>query len=170
MFIQIAIGSLLMVASILFAALAYWALDALIARSGPWLMRDPHGPKLALVLAVTVLWVLGMVTVGVWLWAFALRLLGVFITMEASVYFSLVAFTTLGFGDILLPQEWRLLSGMAAANGLLNMGLLTAMLVEILRHVRLGQIEWRRQQLLEAAASAAEGHAAAADGEHRHEV
>ena len=170
MFVQIAIGSLLMVASILIAGLAYWALEALISRSRPWLMRDPHRPKLALVLTVTVFWVLGMVTIGVWLWAFALRFLGVFITMEASVYFSLVAFTTLGFGDILLPQEWRLLSGMAAANGLLNMGLLTAMLVEILRHVRLGQIEWHRQQLLEAAASAAEGHPPAADREHRHKL
>jgi hypothetical protein len=77
-------------------------------------MRRPHRPKLALVLGVTVLWVLGMVTAGVWMWAFTLRALGVFITMEASVYFSLVAFTTLGFGDILLPQEWRLLAGMAA--------------------------------------------------------
>jgi hypothetical protein len=106
-----------------------------------------------------------MVTAGVWMWAFTLRALGVFITMEASVYFSLVAYTTLGFGDILLPQDWRLLAGMAAANGLLNMGLLTAMLVEILRHVRMGQIEWHRQQLHEAAVSAAEGHRAVADRE-----
>lgn len=170
MLIQIALGSLLMIASILIAGLAYWALEALVARSGPWLMREPHRPKLAIVLAVTVVWVLGMVTAGVWLWAFTLRALGVFITMEASVYFSLVAFTTLGFGDILLPQEWRLLAGMAAANGLLNMGLLTAMLVEILRHVRWGQIEWRRQELLKAAASAAEGRPAAAEGENRHEA
>lgn len=165
MFIQIVIGSLLMVATILIAGLAFWALEVLLARSHPWLMRHPHRPKLALVLGVTVLWVLGMVTAGVWMWAFTLRALGVFITMEASVYFSLVAYTTLGFGDILLPQDWRLLSGMAAANGLLNMGLVTAMLVEILRHVRMGQIEWHRQQLHEAAASAAEGHRAVADRE-----
>mgnify|MGYP001552133635 CR=1 FL=1 len=113
MFLQLAIGSLLMVASILIAGLAYWALEALLSRSRPWLMRDPHRPKLALVMTVTVLWVLGMVTIGVWLWAVTLRFLDVFITMEASVYFSLVAFTTLGFGDILLPQEWRLLAGLA---------------------------------------------------------
>jgi hypothetical protein len=35
---------------------------------------------------------------------------------------------------------------MAAANGLLSMGLLTAMLVEILRHVRIGQIEMARKK------------------------
>ena len=69
-------------------------------------------------------------------WAIALRLLGIFETFESSMYFSLVAFTTLGFGDILLPQEWRLLGGMAAANGLLLFGLLTAILVETLRLAR----------------------------------
>jgi hypothetical protein len=109
-------------------------------------MREPHRPKLALVMSVTVIWVLGMVTVGVWLWAFAFRALDIFTTMEASVYFALVAYTTLGYGDILLPHEWRLLGGMAAANGLLSMGLLTAMLVEVLRHVRIGQIEMARKK------------------------
>jgi hypothetical protein len=78
--------------------------------------------------------------IGVWIWAIAFRLLDVFVTLEGAVYFSIVAYTTLGFGDILLPHEWRLLGGMASANGLLNFGLLTAMLVEVLRYVRVEQI------------------------------
>ena len=56
----------------------------------------------------------------------------------------MVAFTTLGFGDVILPQEWRLLGGLAAANGLMIFGFLTAMLVETLRHTR------RRQRGLSA--------------------
>ena len=141
MFSQIAIGTCLMLGSIVFAGLAFWVLEIFLARAHPWLTRAPHRPKLMLVLIVTVVWILGMVTAGVWIWALALWSLGIFITIEASVYFSLVAFTTLGFGDILLPHEWRLLGGMAAANGLLNMGLFTAMMVEILRFVRVSQIE-----------------------------
>jgi hypothetical protein len=70
--------------------------------------------------------------------------LGIFETLEEAVYFALVSYTTLGFGDVLLEKEWRLLSGMAAANGLLNFGLLTALLVEALRHIRLGQMDVRR--------------------------
>lgn len=146
MFIQIALGTMLMLTTILISGLAFWAFEVLLMRSHSWLVREPHRPKLALVLSVTVVWVLGTVTAGVWIWAIALRLLGLFVTMEASVYFSLVAFTTLGFGDILLPHQWRLLGGMAAANGLLSMGLLTAMLVEVLRHVRLGQIEGKKRR------------------------
>ena len=146
MFIQIAIGTALMLLTILTAGIAFFVLEVLLARSLPWLMREPHRPKLAIVMSVTVIWVLGMVTAGVWLWAFALRALDIFVTMESAVYFALVAYTTLGFGDVLLPHEWRLLGGMAAANGLLNMGLLTAMLVEVLRHVRIGQIEIARRK------------------------
>ena len=91
------------------------------------------------VLSLALLWTLGMMTVAVWIWAIALYAIGIFIQFEASVYFALVAFTTLGFGDLLLPQEWRLLGGICAANGLLMIGLLTAILVETLRETRLRQ-------------------------------
>jgi hypothetical protein len=85
------------------------------------------------------IWALFLMTVSVWIWAIALWALGVFSDIELSVYFALVAFTTLGFGDVLLPTEWRLLGGLAAANGLLIFGLLTAMLVETLQTTRLRQ-------------------------------
>lgn len=146
MFVQIALGTSLMLLSVMVSGLAFWAFEILLVRHHHWLVREPHRPKLALVLGVAAVWVLGMVTAGVWIWAIALWALGIFITIETSVYFSLVAFTTLGFGDILLPKQWRLLGGMAAANGLLNMGLLTAMLVEVLRHIRLSQIEVKRKK------------------------
>ncbi|MCB2127614.1 MAG: two pore domain potassium channel family protein [Rhodobacteraceae bacterium] len=146
MVVQIALGTVLMLVSFLISALAFWALEALMSRLRGWLIREPHRPKLTLVLSVTVVWVLGTVSAGVWVWALALRALGIFDTMEASVYFALVAFTTLGFGDVLLPQDWRLLGGMAATNGLLSMGLMTAMLLEVLRHVRIGQLEMNRRE------------------------
>lgn len=146
MVVQIALGSGLLLVSILIAALSAWVMELAFAHSHGWLMREPHRPKLMLVIAGVSLWVLGIITAGVWIWAFAFRGLGVFGTFEEAMYFSLVAYTTLGFGDVLLPQEWRLLAGMAAANGLLNFGLLTALLVEALRHVRLGQADVRRKR------------------------
>ncbi|RUS58739.1 two pore domain potassium channel family protein [Pseudorhodobacter sp. E13] len=144
MFLQIAIGTGLMLLSIAVGGAGILAMEMGFARSHRWLVREPHRPKLLLVMLGVSFVVLGIITAGVWIWALAFYALGVFITLEASVYFSLVSFTTLGFGDVLLPQEWRLLSGMAAANGLLNFGLLTALLVEALRHVRLGQMNARK--------------------------
>ena len=67
-------------------------------------------------------------------------MLGLFDALEPAVYFALVSFTTLGYGDLLLPDGWRLLGGMAAANGFMTFGILIASLVEALRHVRVAQI------------------------------
>lgn len=143
MLVQIALGSGLLLSSILIAALSAILMEMTFGWGHEWLLREPHRPKLVVLIAGVSVWVLGVITAGVWLWAFAFLALGVFATLEESVYFSLVTFTTLGFGDVLLPKEWRLLAGMAAANGLLNFGLLTALLVEALRHVRLGQVAMR---------------------------
>ena len=140
MFIQIALGTGLMLLSILIAGLSYWLMEHFLMRLGPWLTRAPHRPKLILVLCVSAVWIMAQMTAGVWAWALTMMALGVFDTLELAVYFALVAFTTLGFGDVLLPTEWRLLGGMAAANGLLNIGLVTALLVEALRQVRLQQL------------------------------
>jgi hypothetical protein len=145
MFHQIAIGSGLMLLSILVGGAGILAMETGFARSRLWLVREPHRPKLLLVMLGVSMVVLGIITAGVWIWALAFFGLGIFPTLEEAVYFSLVSFTTLGFGDVLLPHEWRLLSGMAAANGLLNFGLLTALLVEALRHVRLGQMNARKR-------------------------
>lgn len=144
MFVQIFIGSVMMMITVIIAGLGAWIMEWGFARTHYWLLREPHRPKLLLVVLVAALWSLCMVTAGVWLWAFCFYFLGVFITLEASVYFALVSYTTLGYGDVLLTHDWRILGGMAAANGLLNFGLLTAMLVEAMRHVRLGQLQARR--------------------------
>lgn len=140
MFIQIAIGSCLLLASILIAGVSFWVMEWAFVRHSLWLALPPHRPKLILVLVVAAIWILAQVTAGVWMWACAFVGLGVFETLELAVYFSLVSFTTLGFGDVLLPEEWRLLAGMAAANGLLNFGLVTAILVEALRQMRRHQM------------------------------
>ncbi len=146
MLLQITLGTCLLLVSILIGAFSAMMMELAFSRSHDWLMREPHRPKLMLVIGGVSLWVLGVITAGVWLWGLTFLALGVFPTLEEAIYFSLVTFTTLGFGDVLLPQEWRLLSGMAAANGLLSFGLLTALLVEALRHIRLGQFEVRRKR------------------------
>ncbi len=76
-----------------------------------------------------------LVTIHVWLWAFAYRFLDIqeFKTLEDAVYFSTVTFTTLGYGDIVLHDEWRVLSGIEAANGIVLLGWGTAFLFEIMQ-------------------------------------
>jgi len=118
------------------------ALKALV-HFGPWIVREPHTRKFMIVMLVMVLWIQLAMTIAVWVWAITFRLLGIFEALEPAVYFAIVSFTTLGFGDVLLPVEWRLLSGLAASNGLIYFGFFTAVLVEVMRRVRQEQIAGR---------------------------
>jgi Ion channel len=44
---------------------------------------------------------------------------------ESSFYFSGVTYTTLGYGDLVLPQEWRLFGPVEGLTGILMCGLST---------------------------------------------
>ena len=146
MTLQLALGSLILVVSIMLAGIGFWLLESLLLRVRPWLIRPPHRPKLIALICTAALGALGIVTLSVWIWALTFYKLELFASLEVSVYFALVTFTTLGFGDLLLPPDWRLLGGMAAVNGLMNIGLLTALMIEAGRYVRTIQRETEREK------------------------
>ena len=145
MLLQIAIGSGLLVLNVLVMALAALVLEIGFRAAHSWLIRPPQRPKLLLMLVAVGLWVLLTLTVGIWMWAYVLFETGVFKTMEESLYFAIEAFSTLGLGDVIPKQEWRILAAMAAVNGLLSFWLMTALLVEAMRQVRLAQLERRHK-------------------------
>ncbi len=77
---------------------------------------------------------LGMFVVML-LWAILLCLFGLFDDLYTSLYFTMIAFTTLGFGDITLPIKWGMFSGFIATGGFILFGLETAFLFEVLRRI-----------------------------------
>ena len=58
--------------------------------------------------------------------------------LEKAVYFSMVTFTTLGYGEIVLDEQWRLLASFEAANGILMFGWSTAIVIAIVQRVYFG--------------------------------
>ena len=56
---------------------------------------------------------------------------GAFGDPATAVYFSLVTYTTLGYGDIVLAENIRLYGALASVTGLLAFGLSTAFLVAV---------------------------------------
>jgi hypothetical protein len=81
-----------------------------------------------LILALFVLWLFLATLLQVWTWALLYLALDAVRTLEEAAYFSMETFTTLGFGDITLDKDWRLLSSFEAANGLLMFGWSTALI------------------------------------------
>ena len=51
---------------------------------------------------------------------------------ESAFYFSGVTYTTLGYGDLVLPQEWRMLSPVEGLTGILMCGLSTGFFFAVL--------------------------------------
>jgi hypothetical protein len=62
------------------------------------------------------------------IWALLFMLLGEFHDFNTAVYYSAVTFATLGYGDIVMTERWRLLGPLEAANGILMFGLSTAIM------------------------------------------
>lgn len=71
-------------------------------------------------------------TIPVWLWAAAILAIGALPTLDDAIYFSLVTYTTVGYGDVTLRPDARLFGAMAAVAGVLNFGLSTAFLVRFI--------------------------------------
>lgn len=62
-------------------------------------------------------------------WAGAYVALGAVEGLEKAAYFSMVTFTTLGYGEIVLDERWRLLASCQAATGIIMFGWTTAIVI-----------------------------------------
>lgn len=137
MLVQLFLGAVLLVLGTVLHALALEAI-------GGWVKRVVERHAISRPLRAPIrLWVLVLAALGtflshivqIWVWAFAFLAVGEFAALEPALYFSTVAFTTLGFGDIIVSPQWRLFASFEAAAGLFLFGLSTAFFFEVLRDV-----------------------------------
>ena len=133
---QILIGSLVIVGTIAIQAELFGMLARKREPFLDWMRGKLHRFAGTAFIMVVMLFVLFTMTVVVWVWAFVLLATDAVTGLEPAVYFALQCFTTLGFGDITLPTEWRLLSALIGANGFLMFGWSTAFMVELIRKSR----------------------------------
>jgi hypothetical protein len=91
------------------------------------------------VLGIALLALLSTALVQIGLWAGAFIVCGEFTDFEAAFYHSAVNFTTLGYGDVVMSRQWRLLGPLEALNGSLMLGLSAAMLFTVLARLAQGR-------------------------------
>jgi hypothetical protein len=65
------------------------------------------------------------------LWAVYFKVQGVLPDFETALYFSGVSYSTLGYGDVVLPQGWRTLGPAEGLTGILMCGLSTGLFFAI---------------------------------------
>ncbi len=80
----------------------------------------------------------------IWVYALVYLVIGEFQSLEPALYFSTSTFTTVGFGEIVLSDKWRMLSAAESANGFLLIGWSTAFLVSVTAKVRAFEAEIER--------------------------
>lgn len=136
MFTQILIGTMVIFMTIVIQVLFISVAIGVLNKRGAWLVKSPFFLKTTIALVAVVLWLIIGISLGAWSWAGVFLLAGVFQSLEPALYFSIVTFTTLGYGDITLSPEWRILASFAAVDGLIVFGLNTAFLVEFTHRLR----------------------------------
>jgi len=68
-------------------------------------------------------------------WAFHYAWDGALPDLASAFYFSAVTYTTTGYGDLVLPKEWRLVGGVEALTGILMCGLSTGLFFAVFMRI-----------------------------------
>ncbi len=120
MLIKLAIAfSLLALTVTIHAAGLTVIMRRLSLRSAPF---DPgFGPRTLLLIRLAA-WAVMIHCVEIAIWALFYWWQKCLPDFESSLYFAIVTYTTLGYGDLVLSQGWRMLAGIEALTGILMCG------------------------------------------------
>lgn len=130
---QLLFGGGVSLINIAIHAVVMAAVVAAARRASKWDRRQSH-VWLAAVMVATVGVLMVAHVAEVMTWSLAYAVLDVVPAGTDVLYFAFVNYTTLGYGDVVPVERWRLLGPMAAMNGVLLFGWSTAVIFEVLRH------------------------------------
>lgn len=129
---QLVIGALLICLTVIIHAVILDRLMQLLERLGPAVFKIFKSLWNIPLLTITVLGVFIAHIIQIWLWAAFYLCVDALPNIESALYFSTSTFTTVGFGDIVLNKEWRLISSFQSANGFILFGWSTAFIFEVM--------------------------------------
>ncbi len=130
--LQLVIGAVLIGLTVLIHAVALDRLKLALDGSENFFRLKMRQSWKVPILIMAVLGAFCSHVVQIWLWAMFYLTVGALHTLEEAVYFSTVTYTTVGFGDVVLQHEWRLVSSFQAANGFILFGWSTAFIFEVM--------------------------------------
>ena len=97
-----------------------------------WGQRSPQGYwSWTSTLVQVAGWMILLHLVEITLWGVVYAATSAMPDFQTAAYFSAVTYTTTGYGDLTLPEEWRLVGGIEALTGILMCGLSTGFFVAI---------------------------------------
>jgi hypothetical protein len=142
LFITLAVASLMVVLTVMVHFFGIMLLLRFMALHVPRFDQLHRVARQSVVLIAAVLVLVLLHSIEIWLYAALYLALGVIEGLEPALYFSTVSFTSLGFGDIVLGPDWRLLSAIEGANGLILFGWTTAFLFSLMGKLKALEHDW----------------------------
>lgn len=117
-----------------------------LVSSWPRRLSDFNYPHLFWFLIRVVYGLLILHLLQIAVWAALYEAIDCFSDFSTSFYFSATSYSTVGFGEVLLPEDWRILGAIEGVTGVLMFGWSTGLLFSVvnqlaLRHKELGQRE-----------------------------
>lgn len=140
MFNQLALASVMVVITVMVHLIGLNLVMRLL-RSHSRFIRNLRITPLTLLLSAS-LGIFAIHTLEIWLYAALFLGLGAFHSFEASLYFSTSTYAAIGYGDLLMPYEWRVLGAIEGATGIIMFGWSTAFLVSLLAKLNLLRHDW----------------------------
>lgn len=114
--------ALLIAVCVLIHAAGMWLGLRLLALMGR-ILKDPvRGGAAVAVLTVAVCGLFMLHVLQILVWAAFYQMHDLLPDFETAVYFSATSYATLGYGDVLLPERWRILGPFEAVTGVLMFG------------------------------------------------
>ena len=84
-------------------------------------------------LLMTVLFIGNLLQAAIW--AVLFMIIGEFPDFQEAFYHSLVNFASLGYGDIVMSETWRLLGALEASNGVLMFGVSAGAMLSLINYL-----------------------------------
>src|SRR5262249_54335672 len=99
------------------------------------IITSPNALRRAVLLLRLFMWIIIIHLIQVGLWAVVFWRGRELPDLETAVYFSLVSYTTIGFGDVVLSPGWRLLAGLEGLAGIILIGWSTAFMITVVNRM-----------------------------------
>lgn len=129
MLTNLGIGTFFISVTVMLHTVGLGVLTRAMNRLVHWFRLHRHDFGKSVAMVTTVLGLFLLHTIEVWIWAALFFATQAVASFQDALYFSTVTFSTLGYGDIVVGREWRLLASLEAMNGFLLIGWSTAYLV-----------------------------------------
>ena len=132
--INLILGGITILITIMIHALTYnWILN-FIPRVAALFTKFFRRVWKAPLLTFVVLFVITAIFADIWLWTILFLVLDSthLHDLETALYFASTSFSTVGYGDVVLGKDWRILGTICAINGMFLFGWSAAFIYEIM--------------------------------------